>query len=131
MNSEKNIVNFIAIDGDDVGNQIRNYIINNDVDSVASYSKALTSFFNNLADSMIKEGFKVVFCGGDSILAFASPSTTANYLSDIKKPEHPISIGVAPTAELAYVALQLAKARGKSRIVILENTKAETFLTWS
>jgi hypothetical protein len=39
-------------------------------------------------------------------------------------------VGISNSAEKAYLALQLAKARGKAQAVTLKNAEATTIKTW-
>jgi GTP cyclohydrolase III len=121
---------FIAIDGDDVGNILRNHIVSNDIQGASEYSKSLNKFFDGLAVELQDKGCEIVFCGGDSVLAIANSKDATNFVLSISNPIHPISIGIGKSAELAYLALQLAKARGKAQIVVIDNVVANTIKTW-
>lgn len=121
---------FIAIDGDDVGNRLRDFIVANDIQGASAYSKSLDQFFARLAGELTNMGCKIVFCGGDSILAIANSKDVINLVLSIPSPLHPISVGVGKSAELSYLALQLAKARGKAQIVEFDNVVAATIKTW-
>lgn len=121
---------FIAIDGDDVGNRLRDFIVANDIEGASNYSKSLNQFFLGLASKLMEMGCKIVFCGGDSILAIANSEDVINLVLSIPNPLHSISIGVGKSAELSYLALQLAKARGKAQIVEFDNVVATTIKTW-
>lgn len=121
---------FVAIDGDDVGPQLRNYIINNDIVSAAKFSNNLTHYFQTLSDSLKTKGYEVIFCGGDSLLAISKPDSEDFFFEEIPAGPCTLSIGLGESAEFAYLALQLAKARGKQQVVVLENTQAKTIYTW-
>jgi GTP cyclohydrolase III len=121
---------FIAIDGDDVGNVLRNHIVSNDVQGVSKYSTSLNLFFNELAKELKDKGCEIVFCGGDSILAIAASQDATNFVLSISNPIHPISVGIGQSAELSYLALQLAKARGKAQVVVIDNISANTIKVW-
>jgi len=121
---------YIAIDGDDVGNILRNYIVSNDIQGASEYSASLDRFFTGLAQQLKDQGCEIVFCGGDSILAYVESIYAVEFVLSISCPTHPISIGVGKSAELSYLALQLAKARGKARIVLIDNIATNTIKTW-
>jgi hypothetical protein len=121
---------FYAIDGDDVGPLIRTKIISNDINGVAELSQNINEYFATLSNILESKGHEIVFCGGDSLLSISQQ------LLDFRPDDLPqgpctISIGIGTTAEYAYLALQLAKARGKKQIVHIQNPKADTIYKWS
>jgi len=122
-------VEFIAIDGDDVGSVLRSHIIANDIEGTAKLSLAITEYFLEIKAVLESNGYEVVFCGGDSILAVSSQEVQADMITGFPLGVCTISIGLGETAEYAYLALQLAKARGKNRAVRIRNTVATTILS--
>lgn len=131
MDNDSNGVLFFAIDGDDVGLYLREYIVSNDLDGASDYSQALSEYFESLKGWIKSKNCRIIFCGGDSILASGQSSVIEKLKDEITFGPCTISIGVAETSEKAYLALQLAKARGKSQIVILHSTKADTVKRWN
>lgn len=126
MNNDILKSRFIAIDGDDVGPTLRSFIISNDVEGATAYSNGLKSYFQELKVWLVSRDAVIVFCGGDSILAFSNPRTLPTIIEQIPLGLCPISVGIGDTAEVAYLALQLAKARGKSQIVDIADIHANT-----
>ena len=117
---------FIAIDGDDIGPQLRDFIINNDINGAAQYSNDLKSFFEEIEKWLLGLGSKIIFRGGDSILAHNHFHSLDTFANSVPAGVCDVSVGLGVSAEFAYLALQLAKARGKGRIVELTNTNAST-----
>lgn len=117
---------FIAIDGDDIGPQIRDFIINNDTQGAARFSNDLKNYFQQLEQWLLSMGAEIIFRGGDSILANHNFSSLFDTANTIPNGVCEISVGFGKSAEFAYLALQLAKARGKGRVVELQNTEAVT-----
>src|SRR5690349_4262100 len=117
---------YFAIDGDDVGIMLRSLIIANDIEGSRDYSKHVTQYFEEIAALIVKAGGSIVFCGGDSILASASEASLLKLINTIVLPKVAFSGGIGLTPEMAYLALQLAKARGKNRIVQFCGTGGET-----
>lgn len=117
---------FVAIDGDDIGPQLRDFIINNDIEGAAKYSDNLKSYFEVIETWLLRLGAKVIFRGGDSILAFNHFHSLEEFSESVPEGVCNVSIGLGMSAEFAYLALQLAKARGKGRIVELTNGEAST-----
>lgn len=130
LNSSLRDIFFYAIDGDDVGPLIRNKIISNDIRGAAELSQNINKYFTALSSILESRGHDIVFCGGDSLLSI---STQLLDFQPVDLPQGPctISIGIGTTAEYAYLALQLAKARGKKQIVHIQNPKADTIYKWS
>lgn len=119
-------VYFVAIDGDDIGPQLRDFIINNDIEGAAKYSENLKTFFEDVEMWLRKMGAKIIFRGGDSVLAYNHFHSLEEFSNSIPAGICDVSIGLGSSAEFVYLALQLAKARGKGRIVELTNTDAST-----
>lgn len=117
---------YIAIDGDDVGNLLREKIISNDLKGSAELSSAIHSFIDSIVSILEQENCTTIFAGGDSILSLSPTKVVDNLLDKLPQGPCTISIGIGETPEYAYLALQLAKARGKNQQVILENVISET-----
>ena len=123
---------YIAIDGDDVGLQLRDYIVANDIDRISAYSLGIDSFFKEIRDWLSKKGFVIVFCGGDSVLAYTDTPEEINDLIEVMPTGLcKVSVGVGSSAEQSYLALQLAKARGKRQAVLLDCAEISTIKVWS
>ncbi|GAB4198442.1 MAG: hypothetical protein OHK0022_17810 [Roseiflexaceae bacterium] len=121
---------FYAIDGDDVGPLIRSKIISNNIQGAAILSQDINHYFTSLSDSLKLKGHQIVFCGGDSLLSISSHLLDFNP-SEIPRGPCTISVGIGATAEYAYLALQLAKARGKKQIVHIHDPQADTIFKWN
>lgn len=122
---------YIAIDGDDVGIHLRNRIIMNDTKSIADYSFGLKTYFESIESWLQSLGASIVFCGGDSVLAYSKFESIQEVSNSIPKGICNVSVGFGKSAEYAYLALQLAKARGKGRVVVLNGTDAVTIKVFS
>lgn len=117
---------FIAIDGDDVGPSLRNFIIRNDVEGASNYSENLKKFFIEVSEILIDQGAEIIFIGGDSVLAEIEKPLDASELKNLYFGPCTISIGIGATSEIAYLALQLAKARGKNQAVLIDEINHST-----
>lgn len=122
---------FIAVDGDDVGLQLRTLIVNNDMEGASSLSKSILIFFNSLRSYLERSECEIVFCGGDSLLASNYRSSLDGWFDNLPSGPCTISIGIGPTPEYAYLALQSAKARGKNQVVRINNKMAQTIYKWA
>jgi len=121
---------YIAIDGDDVGLHLRTYIINEEIENVSKFSKELDTYFKEISKFLSFYGYEIVFCGGDSVLAYIRGGELTNIVELLPVGVCTISVGISNSAEKAYLALQLAKARGKAQAVTLKNAEATTIKTW-
>jgi GTP cyclohydrolase III len=131
MQNETEKLTFIAIDGDDVGPKLRSYIIKNDIEGAAHFSLNLENHFQSLRTWLHNRKFTIVFCGGDSILAYNSLFSVNQAVNELPQGFWPYSVGIGVSAEIAYLALQLAKARGKSQAVVISDVNAETIKVWN
>lgn len=122
---------FVAIDGDDVGNHLRDRIINDDLEGIASFSEQLSSYFMTLRSDLETRDYDIIFCAGDSLLAYTMQSVPNSFFTELPTGPCTISIGIGETPEYAYLALQLAKARGKKQVVRLNGTTADTIYVWT
>lgn len=121
---------YVAIDGDDVGIKIRDRIVANDIAGVALLSERLSNFFSTIAAVLEEKQFAIIFCGGDSILATSKHDIAATVFKAFPSGPCTVSAGIAETAERAYLALQLAKARGKNQVVHLVLAQMQTVYDW-
>lgn len=120
---------FYAIDGDDIGPLIRARIIANDIPGVSQLSKDIDNYFKLLFSILESGGHTIIFCGGDSLLSTTS-TASEDVFDDLPVGPCTISIGIGKSAEEAYLALQLAKARGKNQVVNISSIKADTIYSW-
>jgi len=113
---------YVAIDGDDVGHRLEGYIVANDVHAVSAFSsEALVDFFAALSSLLEANGHRIIFCAGDSLLSCATRPTPVNLLRELPVGPCNVSIGIGRTPGQAFLALQLAKAKGKNKIVRMQD----------
>jgi GTP cyclohydrolase III len=113
---------FFMIDGDDVGARMDSHILRNDVASFVRASETVTASIQSLLrKAKAINGTKVVSVGGDSILVEA----IGNSIDELKKSLASaqgsegfcFSVGIGRDIRDCYIALRMAKASGKSKIV--------------
>ena len=131
MNGVTRMHYFIALDGDDVGPALRAFIVSNDLDALAAFSADISAHFSYLRQTLEESGYETIFCGGDSLLSHGMVKPAPSLFSGLRNGHCTVSVGVAPTAEQAYLALQLAKARGKRQAVMLTEASMDTVHVWS
>ena len=125
MKEEAHFLKFYAIDGDDVGPLIRTRIIANDIQGISQLSQEIDDYFKLISSILESGGHKIIFCGGDSLLSTTYTDPTELFDKLPPGPCH-ISIGIGASAEEAYLALQLAKARGKNEVLNISTITAAT-----
>lgn len=122
---------FLAIDGDDVGIKLRENIVANNIEAASLLSSGIIDYFALLRSMLEANGYQIAFCGGDSLLAFSNHVISRSWFNKIPTGPCTISIGIGVTPEYAYLALQLAKARGKKQVVQINGTIADTLYKWN
>lgn len=120
----------MAIDGDDVGPQLRALVIANDIAGVAAFSAELIEYFASLRSILEQNHYQIIFCGGDSLLASTCQANLNFQFASLPVGPCTVSVGIGSTPEYAYLALQLAKARGKNQAVYMNTVIARTIHKW-
>src|SRR4051812_48795736 len=115
---------YILGDGDRVRDWLDRLLLNERLDELSSFSKALTAAVRSLASAMGQQvGADVFVAGGDDVVARVSSDrysverlqTLADNFRDATGCT--ISFGVAPNVTQAFVALRRAKAQGGGCVV--------------
>ena len=113
-------MNYITIDGDDIGRRITSCYLNEDEDGLKDISLGLKSAVENIADLLKSNGFEVIFCAADGVLAKTHSEVDYELLfSKIQRCSalnFTFSAGVGDTLQSAYVALLDSKSSGKNQI---------------
>lgn len=110
---------YLAIDADRVGETFERFVACGDEAGASAFSVEICSRIEALRGSFGGMGAQVLAVTGDGLLI-------SNYEGDIEDvialcgewhPEITLSIGIGYDPVSAYIALKLAKCRGKSRCV--------------
>ncbi len=110
---------YVALDGDDIGNDIRRYFLENDEEKIAKKSREVVDITDEIKDYLKNLNFKIIFCAGDDILSKGESidiKVFSNFLSQVGT-ACTFSVGIGPTLERTYIALRYAKSIGKNKIV--------------
>jgi hypothetical protein len=121
---------FAAIDGDDVGPILRDKIISNDTNGASKLSSDIHNYFSLLRLQLERLECNTIFCGGDSLLVSSDKPIPYSWFVSLPYGPCTISVGISSSPEYAYLALQLAKARGKNQVVQINELSAETIHKW-
>jgi GTP cyclohydrolase III len=119
---------YIAIDGDNVGQKIEYFIVTNQAQELAAFSRKYCKTMVWLETTLRANlNADIVFMGGDSLLALCSNISLVpiNELELIKSQfsqlsEMTFSAGIGSSLRQAYFALKLAKAKGRDRIELFK-----------
>ncbi|CAH6812958.1 hypothetical protein CWO33_23885 [Vibrio splendidus] len=113
-------MNYITIDGDDIGRRITSCYLNADEKGLKDISLGLKAAVENVADLLKSNGFEVIFCAADGVLAKTHAEVDYEMLfSEIQSCSTlniTFSAGVGDTLQSAYVALLDSKSSGKNQI---------------
>ena len=106
---------YYAIDGDDVGKSLEQYVLEHNIPAIKILSTNVKESLLNIEEFLFSQGAKTIFCAGDSILAY-SP-TIINIPNEILFYKNiSFSAGIGDSPSLALLALKKAKGLGKKRI---------------
>jgi hypothetical protein len=107
---------FLAIDGDRVGETLERLILLEDLAAVRRFSDAVAAAVRTLKDFLVGQGCDIIFAAGDGLLA---ASRTVLDLSSItlRHGELTFSIGAASRPAESLLALKVAKGLGRCRII--------------
>lgn len=107
---------FLAIDGDRVGEALERLILLEDLDAVRRFSDAVATAVRSLQDFLIGQGCDIVFAAGDGLLAASRAILDPNSIV-LRYGDLTFSIGVAACPAESLLALKVAKGLGRCRVV--------------
>jgi hypothetical protein len=110
---------YVALDGDDVGRRIEQLIARGSESAVRAFSESVQARIRELADVATRAGGRLVFCAGDSLLAWVHRKTALALCRSAAARNKGVrfSGGIGPGMTEAMLALRLAKAQGRRRYV--------------
>ena len=109
---------FYAIDGDEVGKKLEFYLASDQVENAIAYSEAITAETDAIRARLANLGARILFCGGDSILAESQELLSLD-LGSGNGAGVTWSVGIGGTPSSALLALKKAKALGRNQTVKL------------
>lgn len=123
---------YISVDGDDVGSRLEYLILSGALGELqefsTNYKKAMAWLKDELRSHL---DATIIFDGGDSLLATIPELLFDKQLVEsirhryLQESERTISIGIGNNSRDAYVALKIAKASGKNRLIDLREIDNE------
>ena len=109
---------FYAIDGDDIGSKLEKFALLGELESIKMLSEEVYEFLVHLKTYFEENSATIVFCGGDSLLAYSKHEIELN-LERLSLGNLTFSAGIGANCRDATLALKKAKGLGKRRIEVI------------
>ena len=100
------MVQYITIDGDDVGNKLAKCFIENDEVELATFAKQLTCIVSQICQYLESQGCDVIICAADGITVKTDDFSLAEfamYLTSVGQPHLTFSAGIGESLQSAFV----------------------------
>ncbi|MEG4585387.1 mCpol domain-containing protein [Microcoleus sp. MOSTC5] len=114
---------YIYIDGDDIGLKIEKSFMTNDEAELRVVNIEVDRAVSTISSQLKDRGFDIIFCGADGII-FKKDKIDIEllqaYISGLSFSIR-FSVGIGNTLREAFLALRYAKSNGKNGIAILED----------
>ncbi|SRR6266511_198124 len=121
---------YIIIDGDDIGRRITSCYITNDENQLAKISTEMSSTVIKISQLLQEAGYEVIFCAADGVVGMNSNrvdrETLFNSIQSLAPKGVTFSAGTGENLRQAYLALTHAKCSGKNLLVHYEWLNRET-----
>ncbi|WP_348680491.1 mCpol domain-containing protein [Marinobacter nauticus] len=113
-------LNYISIDGDDVGRKITSLYLENATAKLSQFCDEMKGATEKISNFLKGQGFEVIFCAADGVAAsIESDIDFERAFTELCKfaPEGiTLSAGVGQSLSQSYIALLSAKSNGKNCI---------------
>ena len=111
-------MNYISIDGDDIGRKITSCYLSNNRQELMYISQSLYEFTKEIAAKLQDYGFDIIFCAADGVVASTESDISLEAIFQeiqILAPNNmTFSAGIGTSLSEAYIALMSAKSNGKN-----------------
>lgn len=122
---------FFGMDGDDMGHQVEDALVENDIAASQTFEKQIKGAFAEIEEYVSGLGGKVIFNGGDNVLftADGDPKEIAEHARTIYKnhTDHSATCGVGREPAEAHKALVIGKNTGKDTVVIWSSDQESVY----
>lgn len=122
---------FFGMDGDDMGHEVEDALIKNDIAESQKFEKQIKGAFAEIEEWITSIGGAVVFNGGDNILftATGDPKEIAEKARGIYKEhtDHTSTVGVGHEPVEAHKSLVIGKNTGKDKVIIWEEGQEKSY----
>lgn len=120
-------MNYITIDGDDIGQKITSAYLSNNVAELIRVNNLVQDKTGQIAAYLKSQDFEIIFCAADGVAGTTKSEIDVEYLySQIQRisgNELSFSAGVGNSLREAYVALLSAKSSGKGKLQSFEGMR--------
>lgn len=115
---------YIIIDGDDIGRRITSCYITNDEIQLAKISTEMSSTVLEISQLLQEAGYQVIFCAADGVVGRNSNrgdvKALFNRIQSLAPKGVTFSVGTGENLQQAYLALTHAKCSGKNVLIYYE-----------
>jgi len=119
---------FYGFDGDRIGKRIETLLIKGEIIDIGKFSNDISTALERISETIVQQGGKVIFCGGDSIMfqgQFENTFCEELLALFLKLTGCTASMGIGASSTDAYLALKLAKAEGGGKMVYYQTSEGE------
>jgi GTP cyclohydrolase III len=106
---------YYLFDGDRIGSHLNGLLVAGSDEGITAFSEAVTESIQRLAQKLTSASCRIIFIGGDSVLAFGCLNDT-DIIIMIREfhmeSGATLSVGIAPQKSACLLSLALAKSRG-------------------
>ena len=111
---------YISIDGDDIGKKITSYYLSNNVKKLQQISNDLKDSTKDIAQYLANSRFTIIFCAADGVVASIENGINFDFtfqsIDNLSPKDITFSMGVGNSLSEVYIALLAAKSNGKNCI---------------
>ena len=122
---------YIGMDGDDMGKEVENALIENDIAESQKFEKKIKGAFAEIEEYVVEKGGKLIFNGGDNILFTidGDPKEIGEEVRDIyyRHTDHTATVGIGREPVEAHKALTIGKNTGKDKVVIWSEEQEKVY----
>lgn len=122
---------YIGMDGDDMGKEVENALIDNDIAESQKFEKRIKGAFAEIEEYITEKGGKLIFNGGDNILFTidGDPKEIGEEVRDIyfRHTDHTATVGIGREPVEAHKALTIGKNTGKDKVVIWNDGQEKVY----
>lgn len=112
---------YVSLDANLIGKKIEKFILGEELEELAVFSKRLSETVNMIEKSILSMGGQVYMAAGDNVLAKISRENLEELVTvwkdNIPTELFSFSVGIGDTAVEAYLAIKYAKVSGYFAVI--------------
>lgn len=122
---------WIGMDGDDMGKEVENSLLDNDIAKSQTFDKQIKAAFAEIEEYITEHEGKVIFNGGDNIL-FTINGDPKEIGDDVRRiykehTNHTATVGCGQLPLEAHKALVIGKNTGKNQVVVWDAEQEKVY----